>query len=120
MPLSPTSRLRLSGTWARRARIRSTVSSMFTMLWKQSSSCRKPDRQGGPLTRQALPDGRASDTSRPHTRNVQSDAIKTRTRAEIQSLAVGIAPGHVVRVFWRDDRAEVFTFRRDYPQAARR
>src|SRR5258705_3013778 len=56
---------------------------------------------------------------RSHAGNVQAYAVQPRARAEIECLAVSVAPCHVVRVTRCDNRAHVFTFRRDYPKTAR-
>src|SRR5262249_14989380 len=55
----------------------------------------------------------------PDTWNVESNSIKTCFRAQVKGFAVPVSPSHVVGMLRTDDRSEVFTFRRNYPEPTR-
>src|SRR5437867_12853388 len=50
--------------------------------------------------------------------NAQAHLVETRLRAEIEGLAVLVAPRHVVRMLRTGDRAEVPAFGRQDPETA--
>jgi len=60
-----------------------------------------------------VPDGRTGQTPG----DLQRHAIESPLRRQIKGVSV-VAPCHIVRMLGRDDRAEMFCFRRDDPQSA--
>src|SRR5512141_1019363 len=66
-----------------------------------------------------IPLGEVADRrARSDSRNIQWHAIERVLRRDVERLAVGTAPGEVVRVFWRLDRAQMFAVGGDHPDAA--
>src|SRR6185369_3779633 len=47
--------------------------------------------------------------------HTQAEFIKPCLSRQIERLVVSVAPRHIVRVHWRDDRSQVLTFRGDDP-----
>src|SRR5438034_11173079 len=62
---------------------------------------------------------RLQHCSRTDAFDVQSHSIQSAARAEVERFPIGIAPGKIVRMLWRNDRPEMFALRRQNPQTTR-
>src|SRR5580765_4872906 len=70
-----------------------------------TQSCQKPDRQGGPLTQLALPDGRASDTSRAAARLQSRKEGSMKSTPFVLLLALSISMFASMNVLAQDGKS---------------
>src|SRR6266436_7497500 len=52
-----------------------------------------------------------TSASRSNALDIQSHSIQSAARAEVERFPIGVAPGKIMRVLWRNDRPEMFALR---------